>query len=732
MSAANAVTLGTLAAIRPHGQSLWTLGIVRRMRRLTTDRAELGLQVIANTLVGVDLVEQRKHADNDYSVDGEQTTINGRTFQGLFLALRKRETDVGVQSLIVPAVEFQPANRLKLMTAKSINPIRYGRLIEQQPDWVWATVEPLDLHHVDVRHDGRRTAAGDPGRQVAARQARATQRPRDAHGRRPLRQRCTPRTDGTCRRTSTSRRPAAAAGPQIARASRCTGKTSRAPRPRTRSGTCNAKPTGCPTRSRGWACSAATRSRSCCRSAAKPPSRTSRSTRWAPWPFRCRSCSGPKRSNTGSTIPRRRSRWSTRSRCRTWRPSATRLRATRARHRRGRCAWRRNHCRTSRWSRRRRRNSRPSITRAGDPALIVYTSGTTGPPKGALMPHACLLGNLSGFVHSHDGFPQDGDVFWSPADWAWTGGLMDALLPTLLLRPADRRLSRPLRSRTRAAADREIPGPQHVPVSDRAEADDEGVSQAARALRRQPAQHDERGRSGGHHGVRVDAGSAGRHDQRNVRSDRDELHRRQLAHAVAGEARLDGAALSRAPDRRDRRRRPSRARRASPARWRFIASRRTARRTRYSSSNISRTRKARARNTPATGAEPATSRRWMRTAISGTRGAPTTCSRSPAIASVRRRSRTASSSIRPWRMPPSSRRRTRRAATSSRRSSCSRRATGRRASLEEDIQQHVRKFLAPYEYPKDIEFIDALPMTTTGKVQRKLLREREAARVAGK
>ena len=73
----------------------------------------------------------------------------------------------------------------------------------------------------------------------------------------------------------------------------------------------------------------------------------------------------------------------------------------------------------------------PVATRATDAALLVYTSGTTGPPKGALMPHQCLLGNLPGFVHSHDGFPQAGDVFWSPADWAWTGGLMDALLPTL-------------------------------------------------------------------------------------------------------------------------------------------------------------------------------------------------------------------------------------------------------------------------------------------------------------
>ena len=69
-------------------------------------------------------------------------------------------------------------------------------------------------------------------------------------------------------------------------------------------------------------------------------------------------------------------------------------------------------------------------TTADDPALIIYTSGTTGAPKGALEAHRLLIGNLSGFVHSHDFFPQPGDVFWSPADWAWAGGLFDALLPT--------------------------------------------------------------------------------------------------------------------------------------------------------------------------------------------------------------------------------------------------------------------------------------------------------------
>lgn len=73
----------------------------------------------------------------------------------------------------------------------------------------------------------------------------------------------------------------------------------------------------------------------------------------------------------------------------------------------------------------------PVATRADDPALLIFTSGTTGPPKGALHAHRTLLGHLPGVEFPHDFFPQAGDLFWTPADWAWIGGLIDVLLPAL-------------------------------------------------------------------------------------------------------------------------------------------------------------------------------------------------------------------------------------------------------------------------------------------------------------
>ncbi|MFN0264815.1 AMP-binding protein [Tepidamorphus sp. 3E244] len=75
----------------------------------------------------------------------------------------------------------------------------------------------------------------------------------------------------------------------------------------------------------------------------------------------------------------------------------------------------------------------PADTGPDDPALMIYTSGTTGPAKGALHGHRVLLGHIPGVQMPHEFLPQDGDMLWTPADWAWAGGLLNILLPGLLL-----------------------------------------------------------------------------------------------------------------------------------------------------------------------------------------------------------------------------------------------------------------------------------------------------------
>jgi len=72
-------------------------------------------------------------------------------------------------------------------------------------------------------------------------------------------------------------------------------------------------------------------------------------------------------------------------------------------------------------------------TGADEPAMMIYTSGTTGPPKGALHGHRVLLGHIPGVQMHHDFLPQPGDRIWTPADWAWAGGLLNVLLPALKL-----------------------------------------------------------------------------------------------------------------------------------------------------------------------------------------------------------------------------------------------------------------------------------------------------------
>jgi hypothetical protein len=102
MSVAGELTLSMLVAIRRQGEETWVMGIIRRMRRLTTKDAEVGLQLIANSLASAELTEQKKTHDASYSVNGENPAVQGRQFHGLFLSFRRRPEEAPVQSLIVP------------------------------------------------------------------------------------------------------------------------------------------------------------------------------------------------------------------------------------------------------------------------------------------------------------------------------------------------------------------------------------------------------------------------------------------------------------------------------------------------------------------------------------------------------------------------------------------------------------------------------------------------------
>jgi hypothetical protein len=105
--------------------------------------AEIGLQLIANTIASAELSEQRKARDTDYSINGQHSSLAGRQFHGVYLSFNRRPNEPPVQSLIVPAVEFHATRRYTLRAGVTSRSIRHGRLLEQHADWVWTVIDPV-------------------------------------------------------------------------------------------------------------------------------------------------------------------------------------------------------------------------------------------------------------------------------------------------------------------------------------------------------------------------------------------------------------------------------------------------------------------------------------------------------------------------------------------------------------------------------------------------------------
>ena len=117
-------------------------------------------------------------------------------------------------------------------------------------------------------------------------------------------------------------------------------------------------------------------------------------------------------------------------------------------------------------------------TSADDPAIIIYTSGTTGNPKGALHAHRVLLGHLPNVEMCHDFLPKPGDVMWTPADWAWIGGLFNALFPVWYHgMPVVGHRARKFEPQAAMQLMADHRRAQRVPAADRAEADAAGRRQ---------------------------------------------------------------------------------------------------------------------------------------------------------------------------------------------------------------------------------------------------------------
>jgi len=140
------LTLGALVAVRQSDADGWLLGVVRRLNKLSNEEVEAGVNIIAERMVAVTLAAKRRATeDMGYVVDGLDMSTMGERFAGLYLPPPSRpDKPLAMKTVIVPTSEYQEGRNVLLTTAHSIYTVSLRHLVEQRPEWSWATIQIVE------------------------------------------------------------------------------------------------------------------------------------------------------------------------------------------------------------------------------------------------------------------------------------------------------------------------------------------------------------------------------------------------------------------------------------------------------------------------------------------------------------------------------------------------------------------------------------------------------------
>jgi hypothetical protein len=140
------LTLGALVAVRQSDVEAWLLGVVRRLNKVSNEEVEAGVNIIAERMVPVTLAAKRKPSeDMGYVIDGIDLSTMGDRFEGLYLPPPSRpDKPLAMKTIIIPTSEYVEGRNVILTTANSVYTVALRHLVEQRPDWCWATIQIVE------------------------------------------------------------------------------------------------------------------------------------------------------------------------------------------------------------------------------------------------------------------------------------------------------------------------------------------------------------------------------------------------------------------------------------------------------------------------------------------------------------------------------------------------------------------------------------------------------------